>query len=91
MGGVGERFGARALAVEWSVHLAMVAALGTTYLAVFGVVLALRRLEGRRATVLALVVVAREAVPLLCPLLCLDGGVDCAKAVWEGARRKFFL
>ena len=69
LGGVGERWGARDVLVEWAVHLAMVAALGAVYLGVFGVFLALRRLEGRRATILALVVVSRVAFPLLGPVL----------------------
>ena len=89
LGRVGEGWRIRAVLVEWSVHLAMVAALGATYVAVFGVVLALRRAEGRRATVLALVVVARVAFPVLSPLLCLEGGWDWAKAMWEAARRLF--
>ena len=89
IGRVGEGFRARAVLVEWAVHLAMAAALGATYLAVFGVVLALRRAEGRRATVLALAVVGRVAFPVLAPLLCLEGGLDWVKAAWGAARRRF--
>ena len=90
LGRVGEGWRIREVLVEWTVHLAMAAALGATYLAVFGVVLALRRAEGRRATVLALAVVARVAFPVLSPLLCLEGGAEWVRAPWEAVRR-FFL
>ena len=87
--GRGGPAGPEAVLVEWAVHLAMVAALGAVYLAVCGVFLALRRAEGRRATVLALAVVSRVAFPVLAPLLCLEGGLDWAKAAWGAARRLF--
>ena len=77
------------VAVEWVVHVSMVVAVGAPYLAAFGVFQALRRLQGRRATVLALVVVARVAFPVLCPLFCLDGGADWVRATWEAVRGRF--
>ena len=86
---VGECLRVRDALVEWVVHLALVMALGATYVGVLGVVLALRRLEGRRATVLALVIVARVAFPLLGPVLCLDGGWAWVKAGWAASRRIF--
>ena len=85
LGRAGERWWLRDVMVEWAVHFAMVAALGATYVGVFGVVLALRRSEGRRATVLALVIVARVACPLLGPLVCLDGGWAWVKAGWAAS------
>ena len=91
LGRVGERWVGRDVMVEWAVHLALGAVVGTLYCALLGVFLSLRRAEGRRATVLALAVVARVAFPLLGPLLCLDGGWDWVGAVWEAARRRFFL
>ena len=90
MGGVGHRLGIQAVFVEWAVHLALVAVVGSLYLGLLGVFLALRRSEGRRATILALAVVARAAFPVLSPLLCLDGGVDWVKAAWGAARGFFF-
>ena len=91
MGGVGHRLGIQAVFVEWAVHLALVAVVGSLYLGLLGVFLALRRAEGRRATILALAVVARAAFPVLSPLLCLEGGLGWAKAAWEAVRRLLFL
>ena len=86
---VGDPLGFQAVVVEWVVHVAMLAVVGATYLVLFSVFLALRRGEGRRATILAMVVVARAVFPLLCPLFCQEGGLEWARAAWGAARRLF--
>ena len=85
---VGDPLGVQAVVVEWVVHVALLATVGATYLVLLSVFLALRRGEGRRATILAMVVVARAVFPLLCPLFCQEGGMEWARAAW-GALRRF--